>query len=113
MFTDASRLSFLTWPIVPRSRWGLDMLLKTQLQTACRGQQKPTKYYAVADGYDRGVYNNWSDAKAATNGYSNNCHQSFRSPQEASQFVQQGGAYSKQDWAQSQGGQSSNGYKPK
>ncbi|CAD6938467.1 unnamed protein product [Tilletia caries] len=60
-----------------------------------------------------GVYNNWSDAKAATNGYSNNCHQSFRSPQEASQFVQQGGAYSKQDWAQSQGGQSSNGYKPK
>ncbi|CAD7065589.1 unnamed protein product [Tilletia caries] len=86
---------------------------KTQLQTACRGQQKPTKYYAVADGYDRGVYNNWSDAKAATNGYSNNCHQSFRSPQEASQFVQQGGAYSKQDWAQSQGGQSSNGYKPK
>ncbi|KAE8212436.1 hypothetical protein CF327_g3929 [Tilletia walkeri] len=73
---------------------------------------KQQKYYAVADGRNTGVYDRWSDAKAATDGYSNNNHQSFRSPSEAQQYVDQGGAYSKQDWAQSQGGYSSNGYNP-
>ncbi|KAE8267319.1 hypothetical protein A4X09_0g5027 [Tilletia walkeri] len=53
-----------------------------------------------------------SDAKASTNGYSNNNHQSFRDAGEAQQYVDQGGAYSKQDWAQSQGGYSPNGYNP-
>ncbi|KAE8212418.1 hypothetical protein CF327_g3928 [Tilletia walkeri] len=74
--------------------------------------RKPAKYYAVADGRSTGVYDNWSDAKASTNGYSNNNHQSFRDAGEAQQYVDQGGAYSKQDWAQSQGGYSPNGYNP-
>ncbi|KAK0550286.1 hypothetical protein OC846_003048 [Tilletia horrida] len=75
------------------------------------GQQP--KYYAVADGRDTGVYNNWNDAKAATNGHPGNIHQSFRDAGEARDFVTSGGAPSKAEWAESRGGYSSNGYKPK
>ncbi|KAK0540810.1 hypothetical protein OC842_000263 [Tilletia horrida] len=74
---------------------------------------KQQKYYAVAEGSKIGVYDNWSDAKASTNGHSGNIHQSFTDAREAHRFVADGGSYSKETWAQSQGGQSSNGYKPK
>ncbi|KAH3672043.1 hypothetical protein WICMUC_004490 [Wickerhamomyces mucosus] len=52
------------------------------------------KYYGVQNGRETGVFSSWSDAKASTNGYSNNSFKSFSSPNAASQFVNGNPSYS-------------------
>lgn len=48
------------------------------------------KKYAVKEGRNPGIYDNWSDAKEQTDGYSANEHKSFRNEQSAERFMQEG-----------------------
>lgn len=44
-------------------------------------------YYAVAEGRNVGVYQDWATAKDQVNGYSGNVHQKFSSADAAHSFV--------------------------
>ncbi|CAD6890053.1 unnamed protein product [Tilletia caries] len=60
--------------------------------------QNAYNYYAVAVGYETGVFGNWHEAKYAVDGYPRARHQGFDSLAEAWEYVAKGGAYSKRDW---------------
>lgn len=45
-------------------------------------------FYAVQNGRDgKGIYSSWDQAKAQTNGYSNNVHKKFDSVNDAFKFA--------------------------
>lgn len=52
------------------------------------------KYYAVQQGRSTGVYTSWSEAQAATKGYSGAVHKSFNNASDAAAFASSSGGYS-------------------
>ncbi|CAD6949414.1 unnamed protein product [Tilletia controversa] len=58
------------------------------------------RYYAVAAGYETGVFNYWCEAKNATDGYPRARFQGFNNLAEAWEYVARGGAYSKRAWSE-------------
>lgn len=53
-------------------------------------------FYAVQNGRDgKGIYTTWGEAKAQTNGYSNNVHQKFSSVNDAFKFASSNDGYAK------------------
>lgn len=47
------------------------------------------RYYVVAVGRRPGIYNTWADANREVSGFPGNCHQAFRTHQEAEYFLSQ------------------------
>ncbi len=51
-------------------------------------------FYAVQNGRDgKGIYSSWDQAKAQTNGYSNNVHKKFDSVNDAFKFASSNDGY--------------------
>ena len=49
----------------------------------------PKKYYAVAVGHKTGIFEDWPTCQAQTNGYSSAVYKSFKTKQEAENYLQQ------------------------
>lgn len=58
------------------------------------------RYYAVHNGRESGVYSDWSSAQAQVDGYSGNSHQSFKSHEAASSYVNSGPSEYQQQYGQ-------------
>lgn len=49
--------------------------------------EKDSKYYAVQQGRNPGIYDSWNAAREQVDGYKGAVHQSFKSPDDASTFT--------------------------
>ncbi|RFN51546.1 ribonuclease h1 [Fusarium flagelliforme] len=65
------------------------------------------KYYAVREGRKPGIYYNWDDCKAQTDGYSKPIFKSFKNEQDAKDFMKQGNERSR---PRAHRGHEANGY---